>query len=62
MEKNQIYMIDASGEHPVTLEYAVNFTQVYKKVSKHSYERLYREFEFTFKGIDIAELLRLAGV
>ena len=55
-------MIDASGEHPVTLEYAVNFAKVYKKVSKHSYERLYRELKFVFKGIDIAELLRLAGV
>lgn len=42
MDKNQIYMIDSSGEHPVTLEYAINLVKAYKKVSKHSYERLYR--------------------
>ena len=60
--ENRKVVLDLAKPEELTLEQAIQYVKSYAQVTKFNYERLCRTFKYQIKGIDTAELLRLAGI
>ena len=57
----KIYL-DLANKEELTLEQAIAYVKGYHQVTKYNYERMFRYMKYQIKGINTAELLKLADI